>query len=50
MTIKEKALLKMLAMMARIIGDDVKGFYSYKLDEIINEMDKAATEDTEKGF
>jgi len=38
MTLREKALLKILAMIARIIGNNVDGFYSYSLEDIINDI------------
>ena len=38
MTAREKAILKILLMIARIIGNGVDGFYSHQLESIINEL------------
>jgi len=35
---REKYLLKILAMMARIIGKNVEGFYPHSLDSMIDRM------------
>ena len=37
MTFKEKALLKILVIIAEILGKDVEGFYGWKLEQAIKE-------------
>lgn len=37
MTFKEKALLKVLTIIAGILGQGVEGFYKHQLEQIIEE-------------
>lgn len=38
MTFREKALLKVLTIIAGILGQDVEGFYKHQLEQVINEI------------
>lgn len=38
MTFREKALLKVLAIIAGILGQGVEGFYKHQLEQVINEI------------
>ncbi len=40
MNFKKKALLKILVVIAEILGKDVDGFYSWKLEHAISEATK----------
>lgn len=40
MTIREKVLVKLLALLINFIGKKVKGYYGWELDKIISELDQ----------
>lgn len=40
MKLQEKILIKILALIARIVGYNVDGFYSHELNDIINQLDQ----------
>lgn len=40
MNFKKKALLKILVIIAEILGKDVDGFYTWKLEQAISEATK----------
>lgn len=40
MTIREKVLIKLLALLINFIGKTVEGYYGWELDKIISELEQ----------
>ena len=38
MTFREKALLKVLTIIAGVLGQGIEGFYKHQLEQVINEI------------
>ena len=38
MTFREKALLKVLVIIAGVLGQGIEGFYKHQLEQVINEI------------